>query len=169
MKNDIEAALDRPLAHLKITGLSAGYGPFLVLPLFGPSTIRDTAGIGVETVLDVNFWINNVSVRNTIFGVRSVDPKLFEAASMLGCRGNAQFYKVVLPAATPSIFTGSISKFKISPDRSTSTTMGSFSSQDETERCKSSIVVNAVPLVDSRKSLATSFPLAAAPFSTREM
>ena len=31
MKNDIEAAFDRPLAHLKITGLSAGYGPFLVL------------------------------------------------------------------------------------------------------------------------------------------
>lgn len=43
---------------------------------------------------------------NTIFGVRSVDPKLFEAASMLGCEGNAQFYKVVLPAALPSIFTG---------------------------------------------------------------
>jgi NitT/TauT family transport system permease protein len=43
---------------------------------------------------------------NTVFGVRSVDPKLFEAASMLGCRGNAQFYKVVLPAATPAIFTG---------------------------------------------------------------
>jgi phospholipid-binding lipoprotein MlaA len=49
-----------------------GNGPFLVLPLFGPSTIRDTAGIGVESVLDVNFWINNVSVRNTIFGVRTV-------------------------------------------------------------------------------------------------
>ena len=43
---------------------------------------------------------------NTTFGVRAVDPKLFEAASMLGCRGGAQFYKVVLPAATPSIFTG---------------------------------------------------------------
>lgn len=43
---------------------------------------------------------------NTIFGVRNVDPKLFEAASMLGCRGNAQFFKVVLPAALPSIFTG---------------------------------------------------------------
>ena len=43
---------------------------------------------------------------NTVFGVRAVDPKLFEAASMLGCRGNAQFYKVVLPAATPAIFTG---------------------------------------------------------------
>lgn len=43
---------------------------------------------------------------NTTFGVRAVDPKLFEAASMLGCRGGMQFYKVVLPAATPSIFTG---------------------------------------------------------------
>ena len=43
---------------------------------------------------------------NTVFGVRSVDPKLFEAASMLGCNGNRQFFKVVLPAATPSIFTG---------------------------------------------------------------
>ena len=49
-----------------------GNGPFLVLPLFGPSTIRDTAGIGVESVLDVNFWIENVSVRNTIFAVRTI-------------------------------------------------------------------------------------------------
>jgi NitT/TauT family transport system permease protein len=43
---------------------------------------------------------------NTVFGVRSVDPRLFEAAAMLGCTGNAQFFKIVLPAATPSIFTG---------------------------------------------------------------
>lgn len=43
---------------------------------------------------------------NTIFGVRSVEKRLFEAASMLGCRGNAQFFKVVLPASLPSIFTG---------------------------------------------------------------
>lgn len=43
---------------------------------------------------------------NTIFGVKNVDPKLFEAASMLGCEGNAQFFRVVLPAALPSIFTG---------------------------------------------------------------
>jgi NitT/TauT family transport system permease protein len=43
---------------------------------------------------------------NTVFGVRSVDPKLFEAASMLGCRGSNLFRKVVLPAALPSIFTG---------------------------------------------------------------
>jgi NitT/TauT family transport system permease protein len=43
---------------------------------------------------------------NTIFGVRSVDPRLFEAASMLGCTGSAQFFKVVLPASLPAIFTG---------------------------------------------------------------
>jgi NitT/TauT family transport system permease protein len=43
---------------------------------------------------------------NTVFGVRSVDPRLFEAASMLGCSGTAQFYRVVLPASLPAIFTG---------------------------------------------------------------
>jgi NitT/TauT family transport system permease protein len=43
---------------------------------------------------------------NTIFGVRSVDPRLFEAASMLGCQGSAQFFRVVLPASLPAIFTG---------------------------------------------------------------
>jgi NitT/TauT family transport system permease protein len=43
---------------------------------------------------------------NTIFGVRSVDTRLFEAASMLGCRGMAQFFRVVLPASLPAIFTG---------------------------------------------------------------
>ena len=31
MKNDVEAALDRRLAHLRVEGLSAGYGGFLVL------------------------------------------------------------------------------------------------------------------------------------------
>jgi len=43
---------------------------------------------------------------NTIFGVRTVDPRLFEAASMLGCEGTAQFFRVGLPASLPAIFTG---------------------------------------------------------------
>jgi NitT/TauT family transport system permease protein len=43
---------------------------------------------------------------NTIFGVRSVDAKLFEAAAMLGCDGSRMFRQVVLPAALPSIFNG---------------------------------------------------------------
>ena len=43
---------------------------------------------------------------NTIFGVRSVDPRLFEAASMLGCTGSALFRQIVLPASMPAIFNG---------------------------------------------------------------
>jgi NitT/TauT family transport system permease protein len=43
---------------------------------------------------------------NTTFGVRSVDPRLFEAASMLGASPASMFPKVVLPASLPSIFTG---------------------------------------------------------------
>ena len=45
-------------------------------------------------------------IRRLKIGVRSVDPRLFEAAAMLGCTGPAQFFRVVLPAALPSIFTG---------------------------------------------------------------
>ena len=43
---------------------------------------------------------------NTIFGVRSVDSRLFEAAAMLGATRAMIFPRVVLPAALPSIFTG---------------------------------------------------------------
>jgi NitT/TauT family transport system permease protein len=43
---------------------------------------------------------------NTIFGVRSVDPRLFEAAAMLGCSGAGMFRQIVLPASLPAIFNG---------------------------------------------------------------
>lgn len=43
---------------------------------------------------------------NTIFGVRSVEPRLIEAATMLGTSRAALFPKVVLPSALPGIFTG---------------------------------------------------------------
>ena len=43
---------------------------------------------------------------NTVFGVRSADQRLFEAAAMLGCRGSQLFRAVVLPAALPTIFNG---------------------------------------------------------------
>lgn len=45
-------------------------------------------------------------VFNTIFGVKAVDNRLFEAALMLGCSGSSLFRQVVLPAATPSILNG---------------------------------------------------------------
>jgi NitT/TauT family transport system permease protein len=43
---------------------------------------------------------------NTTFGVRSIDPRLFEAASMLGCTGTGLFRQIVLPASLPAIFNG---------------------------------------------------------------
>ncbi len=43
---------------------------------------------------------------NTIFGVRSVETRLFEAAAMLGASPSMIFPRVVLPAALPGIFTG---------------------------------------------------------------
>lgn len=43
---------------------------------------------------------------NTMFGVKSVDPRLFEAAGMLGCSGPQLFRSVVLPASLPAIFNG---------------------------------------------------------------
>jgi NitT/TauT family transport system permease protein len=43
---------------------------------------------------------------NTMFGVRSIDPRLFEAASMLGCSGTGLFRQIVLPASLPAIFNG---------------------------------------------------------------
>lgn len=45
-------------------------------------------------------------VFNTTFGVRSVENRLFEAATMLGCTGPSMFRQVVLPAAMPSILNG---------------------------------------------------------------
>ncbi len=43
---------------------------------------------------------------NTIFAVRSIEPRLFEAASMLGVSRTRMFPVIVLPASLPGIFTG---------------------------------------------------------------
>ena len=43
---------------------------------------------------------------NTVFAVRSVEPRLFEAARMLGVSPARLFPKVVLPASLPGMFTG---------------------------------------------------------------
>lgn len=43
---------------------------------------------------------------NTVFAVRSVEPRLFEAALMLGVSQARLFPKVVLPASLPGMFTG---------------------------------------------------------------
>jgi phospholipid-binding lipoprotein MlaA len=49
-------------------------GPYLVVPIFGPSNVRDAIGIyGVEPFLDINFYIDNVRVRNSILAVRFIN------------------------------------------------------------------------------------------------
>jgi len=53
-----------------------GSGPYLVVPILGPSTVRDAIGIyGAEPYLDINFYIDNIRVRNTILGTRIVNQR----------------------------------------------------------------------------------------------
>ncbi len=52
-------------------GLSAG--PYLVLPLLGPSTVRDSAGLLVDSQLDLVAQTRNVPVRNSLLSLRAVN------------------------------------------------------------------------------------------------
>ena len=53
-----------------------GAGPYLVVPILGPSSVRDAIGIyGAEPYLDPNFYIDNIRVRNAILGTRVVDQR----------------------------------------------------------------------------------------------
>ncbi|SPR98460.1 MlaA family lipoprotein [Cupriavidus taiwanensis] len=55
---------------LGVWGVPAG--PYLVLPLFGPSTFRDTAGMLVDRQADPSAYFYPVSLRNSLAGVRIV-------------------------------------------------------------------------------------------------
>jgi len=51
-------------------------GPYLVLPIFGPSSVRDAAGLGIDTVfLDPVFYIGDVPTRNGLVGGRTIDKR----------------------------------------------------------------------------------------------
>ena len=51
-----------------------GSGPYLVLPFFGPSTVRDGIALfGLDYQVDPVWNINDVPARNTLFSVRAVD------------------------------------------------------------------------------------------------
>ena len=50
-----------------------GDGPYVVLPFFGPKTLRDTAGFGVDTVADlIGDRDIDIATRNTAIGVRLI-------------------------------------------------------------------------------------------------
>jgi phospholipid-binding lipoprotein MlaA len=50
-------------------------GPFLVLPLFGPSTVRDTVGFGVDAYGALVSRIDNVPLRNSLAGTQFVETR----------------------------------------------------------------------------------------------
>lgn len=50
-----------------------GDGPYFVLPIFGPRTLRDAAGFGVDTLVDpVGHRDEQVALRNSLMGLRLV-------------------------------------------------------------------------------------------------
>lgn len=48
-------------------------GPYLVLPVLGPSTVRDAAALVVDAKGDLVLQIDNVPVRNSLYVLRAVD------------------------------------------------------------------------------------------------
>lgn len=76
--------------HTKDFGHTLGYwgvapGPYLVLPLLGSSTLRDTIALPVDFKGDLVANISNVPTRNTATAVRVIDTRsaLLKASSML--------------------------------------------------------------------------------------
>ena len=51
----------------------AGDGAYVVLPIFGPRTVRDTAGLIVDSVVDPIGHIDHVPTRNTLLALRVID------------------------------------------------------------------------------------------------
>lgn len=70
-----ELGIDR---HNEDFGQTLGHwgvppGPYLVLPLLGPSTLRDTAALPVDVNGDLVNHIADVAVRNSMYALRLVD------------------------------------------------------------------------------------------------
>jgi phospholipid-binding lipoprotein MlaA len=61
-------------------------GPYLVLPFFGPSTLRDTAAWPADTAMDPVRQHDDVPVRNSAIGLRTVQKRadLLKATELLG-------------------------------------------------------------------------------------
>lgn len=60
-------------------------GPYVVLPLFGPSTVRDTGALVVDNAGDLVGAIDHVPTRNSLYALRVVDTRagLLRATTLL--------------------------------------------------------------------------------------
>jgi phospholipid-binding lipoprotein MlaA len=52
-----------------------GSGPYIVLPLLGPTTLRDAVGVVVDSRIDPIWQVSDVPVRNSLTGVNLVDTR----------------------------------------------------------------------------------------------
>jgi len=71
--------------HTQDFGLTLGHygvpaGPYVVLPLLGPSTVRDTAGTVVDYFGSVTSYVDPAWFRTTLFGVQLINTR----ANLLG-------------------------------------------------------------------------------------
>ncbi|MGA2141768.1 MAG: ABC transporter permease [Brevinematales bacterium] len=80
----------------------AQINPFSVFPLF-----ILLFGIGEVAKIAIILWVCIWPIMfNTINGVKNIDPLTIKAARTMGTNKFVLFWKVVLPGAAPSIFTG---------------------------------------------------------------
>jgi phospholipid-binding lipoprotein MlaA len=82
-----EAGIDR---HTEDFGQTLGRwgvpsGPYLVLPLLGPSTVRDATALFVDVQGDLISVIGDIPVRNSLYAIRLVDLRsnLLRASQLL--------------------------------------------------------------------------------------
>jgi len=76
--------------HPEDFGQTLGYwgvpsGPYLVLPLFGPSTLRDGASLPVDFAVSPTQYIDDIPTRNQVFALRLVIKRaeLLKSGNML--------------------------------------------------------------------------------------
>jgi len=60
-------------------------GPYLILPLLGPSTVRDTAALPIDLKGNLLSHVDDVSLRNSLYALRVVDTRanLLRVSSVL--------------------------------------------------------------------------------------
>lgn len=60
-------------------------GPYLVLPFFGPSSIRDAAGFSIESRGDLVQGLSDIPMRNSLYVLRAVETRanLLRASTLL--------------------------------------------------------------------------------------
>ena len=80
----------------------AQVNPFSLFPVF-----ILLFGIGEVAKISIIFWVSIWPILfSTITGVKTIDPLLVKAAQAMGTSKIKLFWKVVLPGAAPSIFSG---------------------------------------------------------------